>query len=375
MTATSSPEALKDLRITRFIVHIVDHKTQTLALSGLETPVGASSGFPHPFFQHYILQALASPLRRRACFLPSGGVVSSAFSALMASPQSFVDTSQLIASRLYDVMRQSSYSALIKPGDLMLALCQDAAKADGPAYLAILKLDPSDAVMRRVVQVGDKQQVIFETRDGRVPEAEENKIQKIAVIGQRVPEPEPFDLILLDNNINEVKVARFFYGDFLQCSLNRDPGEVTQFLFREVKRLVSRSPNVVTPSLAPDERRSIVDTAAARLVRGGPVVLDDFARQVSQVPGRSAPQVEAMRAALVERLSRGRPEERISPSETVSVDRAAAEAQSKIITYVLDGGIQIRGDAAQIKQRVTISPRDAAGNVTITIVTGSFEVR
>src|SRR5579864_5269426 len=180
MAATSSPWAFRDLRIVRFIVHIVDHKTLALALSGLETPIDAASQFPHEFFKQYILQALASPQRRNACFRPPGGTVSKAFSTLTTSPQSFVVESQRIAGHLYKVMRDSRYAALIKPGDLMLALCQDAEQAgkDRPSFLAILKIDPSDAVIRRVDQVGGQQQVSFETREGRVPEAQENNIQK-----------------------------------------------------------------------------------------------------------------------------------------------------------------------------------------------------
>lgn len=378
MAATSSPWAFQDLRIARFIVHIVDHKTLELALSGLETPIDAASHFPHEFFNQYIKQALASPQRRNARFRAPGGTVSLAFSALTASPQSFVGESQRIARHLYQVMRDSRYAALIKPGDLMVALCQDAAQAgeDGPRYLAILKIDPSDAVLRRVDQVGGQQRVSFETREDRVPEAQENKIQKIAVVGPRQPTPEPFDLVILDNNIAELNVAHFFYDDFLECWLNRDPAEVTEFLLREVKSFVSRPPVAVAPSLPPDVGRSIVERSAAVLEKGTPVILDDFAEQVSRVSSLTAPEAEAVHAALVAHLtSRGRPEERIASAESVAIDAVAAAAGSKTATYVLDGGIKIRGDAVQMNERVKISPRNAAGKVKITITTQIFGFR
>src|ERR1700724_31917 len=200
MPAMSPLEAPKDLRILHFVTHIVDHKTKKLALSGLETPIGAKGSFPHDFFQGYILQALGNAQRRRACFRNEGGVVRGSYGAVMADPERFLGESQRIAQELYDVMQQSPYARLIKPGDVMLGLCEDANAAAGydSRCLAILKIDLSDAVIRRIESVGGQQRVSFELSEDRVPASQENKVQKITVIGERQTTPEKFDLVILD---------------------------------------------------------------------------------------------------------------------------------------------------------------------------------
>lgn len=374
MPAQRPLESLADLRITSFIAHIVDHRSGSLKLSGLETPVG--EGFPHDFFKQYILRALSDPLRRRACFRPGSGVVSGAAAALRAGSRSFVEASQAIASRLYTVMGESRYNRLIKPGDIMVALFRDAAEGNaGPEYMAILKIDPSDAIIRRAVQVDGKQQVIFETREDRIPAVEENKIQKIALLGERQPDPEPHDLVILDNNIKQVGVAHFFYDDFLESWLNPNPVEVTQLIMREVKRFVSKRPDVVSPPLAARERVSIVDGTAALLRRGVPVDLQTVAQHAVRNLDRSRSDKQAIRGGLVDHLSsRGRPEERIAPQQVVPVSPATVDAETATLTYVVDGGIQITGAADQMQERVQISPPDAAGIMTITIRTQLLEV-
>jgi hypothetical protein len=375
MPAESPLESLVDLRITHFIAHIIDHQTGSLGLSALATPLG--SGFPHDFFKQYILHAVSDPLRRRACFRTPSGVVSGAYAAVSANAQGFVAASQTVASHLYEIMGRSSYKRRIKPGDIMVALFEDAAQetGKGPRYLAILKIDPSDGIIRNVVQIGGKQQVTFETRNDRVPTAEENKIQKIALIGKRQTQPEPHDLVLLDNNIKQVGVAHFFYDEFLESTLKRDAREVTQFLVRDVKKFVSQKADVVTPMLTPAERLRIVDGTVAYLRRGVPVELGEIAQQGVELPDRPGKDVQALRAALVEHLSsHGRPEERIKPQETVPVSPAAAEEEVASITYILDGGIEIRGKADEVNQRVEFSAPDAARTFTITIRTQTLEI-
>jgi nucleoid associated protein NdpA len=384
MQAAKPLGALTNLRITSFIVHIIDHTTGSLKLSGLKTPVGPP--FPHDFFKQYILLALADPLSRRACFRAGTGVVSGAFAALRADPARFVDESKAIANHLYGVMDKSPYKNQIKAGDIMVALFQEAAEEgqeeeqpeslNSPEYLAILKIDPSDAVIRRVVPVNGQQQVIFETRDDRVPTAEENKIQKIALIGERQPEPEPHDLVILDNNIKQVGVAQFFYDEFLESSLNREPGETTQKILGKVKRVASKKADLVKPPLAPLERLRIIDRTAAFLRKGVPVTPSEVAEKAVSLPGRPKADVEAIRSAILEDLtSRGRQEDRIPAQQAVQVSRAAVAAQTETIKYVLDGGIQITGAAEEIRQRVQISPPNAAGEMTVTITTQTLEIR
>jgi hypothetical protein len=154
---------------------------------------------------------------------------------------------------------------------------------------------------------------------------------------------------------------------------------MTNVLFAGVKRFVSRKADVVSPALRPKERRAMVSTAATLLKKGTAVALEDFAGQVvsgaklvARAPGG---QLQAIRDALTEDLaSRGRPDERIARGETVPIDSGTAAARAAKITYVLDGGIQITGDATEIDRRVAISEPDVEGRMTVSIETQTLEI-
>jgi hypothetical protein len=356
-------EEIKQLQITNFIGHVVNHQTGSLELSDSETPLDEASRFPHDFFQSYILYALHNDLRRRASFRSPAGVVKTAFDDLLAARQSFVESSRVIADHLYKVMSASRYKAQIKAGDIMVALFKESGEggADSPAYMAILKIDPSDAIIREVVQVNGGRQVRFQRRDDRIPEVEENKIQKIAVLSPRPQvEPEPHDLVILDNNIKRVGVAHFFFDEFLQTKLSRNPKELTEALLDGVKLFVSTK-----PSLLPEERLSIVNRAASLLQQGKPISLDAFTLAVAEP--------EAVRAALLEELQSVQ-DERLGPAEIIMPDADEALRQSKTLIFILDGGVRITGPVAQVRDLVKISP-PTAGVHTITIKTQTLEIR
>lgn len=366
-------DGANDLRITNFIAHVINHHTGSLELIDLETPV--DDEFPHEFFGQYIRNALDDPLHRRARFRDPSGVVSRTLSALRKNKASFVEASQEIASHLYNVMSGSRYKEWIKPGDVMLALVRNGEEKDKrPHDLAILKIDPSDAVIREVEGRQGRRRVVFRKREDRLPTAKENNIQKIALVyGARRSDPEPHDILLLDKNIKERGVAHFFYDDFLQSFLNRSGREISQTLLDGVKHVVSHRPDVVTPPLTPRERIAIVDRATALLQVGAPVVIEDFAAEVAGAARRRKAQTDALGEALAGEL-RTAPGEPITAGESLPVDAAEAERRAGKTVYRLEGGVRISGDTGQVRERVQISEPDAGGVVTVTIRTRTLEI-
>jgi len=353
-------DSADDLRITNFIAHVVNHQTGALDLIDLETPV--NDEFPHDFFGQYIRNALKDPLHRRACFRDKPGIVKQAFSDLQNGKVSFVKASRITANHLYSVMSGSRYKEWIKAGDVMLAMVQN-------GDLVIFKIDPSDAVIREVEGKEGNRRVVFRKREDRIPTAQENNVQKIAVVyGARRPDPEPHDIVLLDKNIKERGVAHFFYDDFLQSFLNRSPREISQILLDGIKKIVSHRPD-----LTPAERIAIVDRATARLLIGTPVAIEDLAADSMLAVTRPKPQRDAIASALAQAL-RTRPEEPIAEGETLPLDVAEVERKAGKTVYRIEGGIRISGDTDQIRERVQISEPDAGGVVTVTIRTGTLEI-
>lgn len=356
------------MEIQRFIAHVIDHRNSMLELSSVETPVDPN--FPHEFFEQYILHALGHNLRRYACFRNTPGRVDQAFRRILDDPDQFVSASREIAGYLYQVMSEGPFSRLINPGDIMVALVEDGDGAERCKGLAILKIDPSEALIRHQVMSEGGPQVLFERRDNRVPNPQEGgAVQKIAVLYERPrTRPERHDLVILDNNIKATKVARFFWDSFLEARLNRDGREVVQVLDDRVKRVVSQQP------VAPEAKRKVVSGARQILREGHPLSVRSLARKAVEAAGLNAEDAGSLEAELVRDItSFGRPDERISEDEIVPVDADAAAARSKMLTYVLDGGIQITGPADAMEKRVKIV-QSSGRKITVTIQAESLEI-
>jgi hypothetical protein len=354
------------MKITRFIAHVIDHRSSTLALSDVETPVNSS--FPHDFFAQYILHALGHELRRRACFGSKNGRVHQAFRRLLADPSQFVPASKEMAGYLYQAMCQGPFSRLIHPGDIMFALVSEG----NSQSLAILKIDPSEALIRHLVMTPAGPQVLFEQRDSRLPTVKEETVQKIAVLfDQRHAAPEPHDLIILDNNIKETKVARFFWDGFLGSQLNRDGRDMASLFNSRPKRFASKQPLTV------GEKRRFVNAVEDTLRQGRPLSARTLATKAVQATGRVGAEAAKLENALVrDVISYGRRDERITEAEIVPVDGDVAAALSQMRTYVLDGEIQVTGPTAALedKRRVKIV-QSPGGQITLTIEATSLEIR
>lgn len=375
--AEVSPLAIRRaeaIRFTHFIVHIVDRETGVLEKTDLETPL--DDAFPAELFRGHIMEAVSNADRRLARFGPKSKVAA-ALATLGAGGAGFVAASQAIADRFDHVMSTSRWKGTrfeIKPGDLLIAQFENAEEPGTPeSRLAILKIDPLAGAVRRIRREGGKIQVVFEKTAAIIPTVEATKIHKIALVAQAPGGPGPFDLLLLDSDLQGTKVAQFFYRDFLESDLLRGSGETTQILRDEVL--------AVLPRLAPGEQMAVLRAADATLEAGAPLPLREFAARSLSLPGRETKQVTALRDELVARFQkRSKPEERIAPDETVLPAPERARKLAEKITFKLDEGlrIEVRSDALERLKadgRFEISPEpDALGRTKITIRSNAFKI-
>ena len=369
---------IRDLRITKFIAHIVDHETGDFVLSDLETPIDDGGDFPSSFFEDYLRAALADENRRLACFKdPRSGRVVTAFDAWRGGLASFVDASREIALHLYDVMTSSRYAERIKRGDVMVTLFQERKEGaadsgrDSPTYMAILKITPSDAILRHVETVEGKRRVVFQ-RDERIPAPTEKKeIQKIALLcDRRRPDPEPFDLAILDHNIRRKNVANFFYDDFLGTTLNRDAEDDTGFILQVAKAVVANRDLGLT---AP-QQKTVVGQVEDVLGHREEVSPNALAEEVSlEIPDESLARVQE---ALVHRFET-HPQEsrRIQPMQVVRTSPEFARNASASRTYSLDRNVKISGPGDALDQMMDIQGPDSQGNYVISLKTRRFQIR
>lgn len=379
-------KSIEDLKLTRFIAHIVDHGRSKIQLSDLETPIGPGSQFPHDFFKRYIINAFEDPDRRYASLptLRTGGLVGKVYERMRADPNVFVDGSKKIATHLYDVTSRSRYRKAIKPGDIMVALCEWSPKPheDSGAKkscLAILKIDPSEAILREVRKSNGKQQVLFKSED-RVPEASEKepkKVQKIAVIAeQQEALPWPHDMLIVDHNLREKAVAQFFYSDFLDAALIRDPDADTKLLRDVARSLITLYGDKSDPPLSGREKASISTRIEAYLETHNETSPSQLANQI-ELPDRPERDTHRLRAAMLENLqSLPKEDRRLLPEERVAISPVYAARIDRKRTYYLDRNITISGNREDLEAILEISgDLDAEGRTVITIRTTRFDPR
>ena len=367
--------ALHDLtaiEIFRFIVHVIDPGTGELQPAGLDTPIGAGSAFPHDLFQKYILSTLRDEQRRHALFKEPPGTVASAYAAIRTSPHEFVPRTEAIAQHLHAVMEESRYAEWIRAGDVMVALFRAPSDEEGtPPFMAIMKIDPSLVSIRRVVEVGGVRQVVFE-RGARIPEFAKGQVHKIALLApERQPQPMPYDLILLDNDLRGTKVAQFFYRGFLESTLTRSAADGTRLVIGGIKAFIS---DPALP-LEPGERKALFDRA--RDAMDVPVLsIPDLAdRATADLP---EPKRLEIRDQIVAHYRREAlpDEEKIQPDETLPLSQPQVQKMLGTTTLVLDGGVTIRGKTAAFKSIVEQeSTRDKQGRAKLTIKSKRLEWR
>jgi hypothetical protein len=124
-----------------------------------------------------------------------------------------VEGSQWMAKKLYDITKGNSR---ITRGNLAMAFYRAGNKPDVPRYLAILKIDPSDAYIRKVKKDSEGKRYISLEIEGTVMPTLGEDLQKCAFVQPLDPRRE-YDMLVLDHQSgNETRqIAKFFMGNFL----------------------------------------------------------------------------------------------------------------------------------------------------------------
>lgn len=238
--------------VERAILHIVDHESyaapQLSDLDLLLTPPVRS------FLTRQILDGREHKNSRTAKFAdPPEGEPSlhEMCDTILDHPESFVAQSQSIATHLFKHL-----SGRTSPGDLVVCtFCEvdgEQAEVDraieeaaiddlemGDRWLAMLKMDPSDAfVHERQEENGHVRVVLRRIRDAI---ASGQELQKCAfVLPPAIRKARKYHLKVLDQQNRRYgereSVASFFSGKFLQCRIPLNRAEQTALFNRETKR-------------------------------------------------------------------------------------------------------------------------------------------
>jgi hypothetical protein len=332
------------IELVELAIHALDHRGNGLLLSKatveLDEPVTE-------LFTGYILKAMTSSRTRMARFMGDSPTRSAIFNILKGSVD-LLDGSQALARRLFGAMEKKN------PGDGDLAVIMAVEKASGSSMLAVLKLDLSSGFKHEVTEVDGVERLRLTPVQDLLPDAS-RRLQKAAFI-PALPHNLPYDLLVVDKQASsdDRGVASFFLGSFLECELVDGPRELTKKVAIEAEKWIQQE--AVPPVMGIEAREAIIEG------------LRDPEVNVSRMAQDAFPD-EERRSRFISHM-----EDAGFDGVHFTADQAMVERMSAVLTYLLDGGVKINGDALVMADLLQVEPDPTQdGKVRIVIETARFE--
>jgi 37-kD nucleoid-associated bacterial protein len=292
----------------------------------------------------------------------------------------FLTASQAIATRLFDVMRQSPqngsrpHPGSITPGDLLVGLFQGIAPQPVPApWLFLIKVDLESALQRQIQPYGtDGVQTILTARDGLMPRLSTEKVQKFALI-RFADDPSTYDALMTDPQGGKAEIAKFFAEDFLQMEAFRTADEQVELLFTRTYDWVSAHEE----ALSPQERGAVLESVRSLLVERAthaePVAPRDLVASLPLTEPRPQEAVAELRQSFEMTLTA--PDngvDSIPINRELRMQTVPRVAQRTQVTYELDFGVRLSGEQEAIERLFVHPPRRVAEHTELMIRTLTF---
>jgi hypothetical protein len=332
--------------IERLILHSLNNATGKILLVNEIAELDERS-------DAYFADQIASALRRadwRARFAPDDDEIPQLCHRLLASADDFVIASQFLANKLFEQM--SKRAQQITPGDFVVAVFRFAGAPE--RQIALLKLDPDDQrLIREYRIVGEQLTVRISVAQNLLPESK--RLQKCALL--RPADDTDFEVTLLDTQAGPRSdgVAAFFYRGFLHATLGPSARRRTRLFLSCTETWLAQRASSFTPAQILAFYR-----ARREALRGEAVSLSAFAEAALAGEGDLQRDLVTM---LSSRLFEGG-----ERADTFEVDRATADTITRIVTLELDGGLQIRVDAARFDELAHVDgARTAEGKIRVVV--------
>jgi hypothetical protein len=202
----------KDVKVERAIVHLINHLEQDITDSEAELPLDANVKLRN-YFSDQVNNALSDGQTSSARFSTEGDQSAVAETQkILGNGKDFIPSSLELARLL---MKAMGKDARIKPATASLAVClYTATNYPGINFLALIKIDPTEALVERVATEKGKRIVTFDILSDVMP-TKEVKLRKAALVSPK-GKMANLDLLLLDRQVADVAAA-FFRLAFLNA--------------------------------------------------------------------------------------------------------------------------------------------------------------
>jgi hypothetical protein len=248
------------IQIESVILHLLDPQQNQPVCSQRPLPQTTDPRV-FEYFTKHIVNSQSDPKVREARFQSLKSPSAAACRGILEGKTDLVAGSQDLARNLFGILKADQKR--ISRGDLAVCLYQDEAAG---RRLALLKIDPVEGFRHAVKQVKGETYVEVEIDTELMPSTSQ-ELQKCAFVRLRDPQSPDSDMVLLDLQGREEKVAQFFTRTFLGAELMADPRETT----RQVAKAVIDLENELLPTgeweAVRQEVRAALAGPTARLTR------------------------------------------------------------------------------------------------------------
>jgi nucleoid associated protein NdpA len=380
-------ETVTDIAIQEcFVIHVLDNRLPAVQCSQALTPLPDAL---RASLHRYLLALLKPQFRRKRYgrFRPESAVLQ-AYQHMLASLRrhgrvettDFLTASRAIATRLFDVMRQSPqngsrpHPGTITPGDLLVGLFQGTAPQPVPEpWLFLIKVDLESALQRQIQPYGtDGVQTILTARDGLMPRLSAEKVQKFALI-RFADDPSTYDVLMTDPQGGKPEIAKFFAEDFLQTDTFRTADEQAELLFTRTYDWVSAHEE----ALSPQERGAVLESVRTLMVeratRAESVAPRDLVASLPLTEPRPQDAAAELRQSFEMTLTGPHGGvDSIPINRELRIQTVPRVAKRVQVTYELDFGVRLSGEQEALERLFVHPPRRVAEHTELTMRTLTF---
>ena len=332
-------QSIGEIELNRLVIHGINNIAEEPDIADREEVL--SDGLRH-FFEEHIRNCAKSPGAQAAKFNGSDRTVSSCAERIIAAPEQFVERCAVIGQWFAHQMASSSEVQTY----LAIALFTDPDTED--RYLALLKLDPVKAYVRRS-EGPDFEQVQI------LPDPTRH-LGRFA-IARPFDDDARYDLIYRNQPFwkdEDPESATVWLDGFLEAVEVATPRQMTQLVVKETEKWLQANSDEIDGEAA-NQLRTAVRTLAQT------EELD-----VEQIASSVLPDEEKREDYIRRLLDKGLTETTFRP------DREWAERASRKTTYLCDDGVQVSGPSDAIDDVVQVLPKTADRKTRIVIETRKF---
>lgn len=334
-------QSIESIELNRLVIHGVHNMAPEPDIADKEEVL--SESLRH-FFEEHIRNCIRTPSARTAKFNDANGTVSACAAAIIDKPETFVEQCRVIGLWFAHNVGSTSQMQTF----LAIGLFTDLDTED--RYLALLKLDPIRAFVRREGSEFEQIQILPDPS---------RQLLRFAIVRPRSDE-QRYDLLFRNQPASrdeDPDTSSMWLDAFLESYEVATPRQMTQLVVRETEKWIEAN------------QEEIEDETAAQLRAAVRTIAQSDEMDVEAIAAAAIADERQREEYIGRLLDKGLTETVFRP------DRDWAQKSSRKTTYVCDDGVQISGPSDAIDDVVQILPKTADRKTRIVIETRKFQMK